>query len=72
MGARVHGPVTGGGMMSPAQYSSSPVPLYLLPQALSEEIRKRGDTITEVWIRRTAGHTYVLRIRHAKRGDRGD
>ncbi|HQK56771.1 MAG TPA: hypothetical protein PLE70_09550 [Methanolinea sp.] len=55
-----------------AQYSTSPVPLFLLPQALSEEIKKHGDTIAEVKIRRTAGHSYILRVRHGKRGDRSD
>jgi len=56
--------------MPMAQHSTSPVPLYLLPQALSEEIKKFGDAI--VRIRRTTGHNYVLKVKHEKRGDRGD
>lgn len=59
-------------MMTVAQYSTSPVPLYLIPQALSEEIRKHGDTIAEVTVRRTAGHTYILQVSHETRGDSGD
>lgn len=58
--------------MPMAQHSTPPVPLYLLPQALSEEIKKHGDTIAEVRIKRTAGHSYILRVRHQKRGDRSD
>lgn len=55
-----------------AQHSTSPVPLYLLPQALSEEIKKYGDAIISVRINRTAGHSYVLKVKHERRGDRGD
>lgn len=58
--------------MPTSQHSTSPVPLNLLPQALSEEIKKYGDAIADVRIKRTAGHSYVLRVRHEKRGDRGD
>ena len=54
------------------QHSTSPVPLYLLPQALAEEIKKYGDTIAEIRIRRTTGHNYVLKVKHEKRGDCGD
>jgi len=55
-----------------AQHSTSPVPLYLLPQALSEEIKKYGDTIAEIRVRRTTGHNYFLKVKHERRGDRGD
>ncbi len=58
--------------MPMAQHSTSPVPLYLLPQALAEEIKKYGDAIAEVRIRRTTGHNYVLKVKHERRGDRGD
>ncbi|HQA81232.1 MAG TPA: hypothetical protein PLV96_10605 [Methanoregulaceae archaeon] len=58
--------------MPMTQYSTSPVPLYLLPQALSEEIKKYGDAIAEVRIRRTTGHNYFLKVKHERRGDRGD
>jgi len=55
-----------------AQHSTSPVPLYLLPQALSDEIKKYGDAIAEVRVKRTAGHNYILRVKHELRGERGD
>lgn len=35
-------------------------PLYLIPQALSEEIHTKGDSIDSVSIRRTAGHNYKI------------
>ncbi|KUG05755.1 hypothetical protein ASZ90_016813 [hydrocarbon metagenome] len=58
--------------MAMAQHSTSPVPLYLIPQALSEEIKKYGDTIAEVRVRRTSGHNYILKVKHERRGDRSD
>lgn len=58
--------------MPMTQHSTSPVPLYLLLQALAEEIKKYGDTIAEIRVRRTTGHNYVLKVKHERRGDRGD
>ncbi|HNW80246.1 MAG TPA: hypothetical protein PLM60_00495 [Methanoregulaceae archaeon] len=55
-----------------AQHSTSPVPLYLIPQALSEEIKKYGDAIAEVRVKRTTGHNYILRVKHERKGDRVD
>jgi|GEM_PF-2673905 hypothetical protein len=37
--------VTGRGLMALSHHSTAPVPLFLIPQALSEEIRKYGDAI---------------------------
>lgn len=51
-------------------HSTRPVPLYLLPQTLSEEIRKYGDSITGMLIHRTSGHSYIIKIRRNPRGDR--
>jgi len=58
--------------MPMAQHSTSPVPLYLIPQALSEEIKKYGDAIAEVRVKRTTGHNYILRVKHERKGDRVD
>lgn len=44
--------------------TANPVPLYLIPQALSHEIHQFGDTIAEVHIRRTTGHFYILHVQH--------
>ncbi|HZD43371.1 MAG TPA: hypothetical protein VE134_04865 [Methanomicrobiales archaeon] len=43
-----------------------PVPLYLIPQALSQEIHRLRDAILEVRIRRTAGHNYKITVKTAK------
>jgi len=55
-----------------AEYYAGPVPLYLIPQALSTEIRRVGDSITEIRIRRTSGHNYRLRICHDEKEGSGD
>jgi hypothetical protein len=42
--------------------SAGPVPLYLIPQALSEEIRELRDTIVEIQIKRTNGHNFRINL----------
>jgi hypothetical protein len=39
---------------------TSPVPLYLIPQALSLELRQEGTNLSEVNIRRTSSHLYLI------------
>jgi hypothetical protein len=52
------------------EHAAGPVPLYLIPQALSAEIHRLGDAIAEVDIRRTQGHNYLITVREsAGRGD---
>lgn len=51
-------------------HSTEPVPLYLIPQTLSEEIRKYGDSITGMQIHRTSGHSFIIKIRHDPAGER--
>ena len=49
--------------------SAGPVPLYLIPQALSEEIRELKDAIVEIRIKRTSGHNYRINLfSNAKEG----
>jgi len=50
--------------MTLSEFTTTPVPLYLIPQALSTEIHRLGDTIVEVRLRRTSGHNYILNIHH--------
>ena len=67
------GPATrafGGGLMAFGSHTSEPVPLYLIPQTIAEEVRKYGDSIAEVRVRRTSGHCYLINIRHEVRGER--
>lgn len=42
--------------------STGPVPLYLIPQALSAEIHRHGNAIAGVQVRRTRHHSYRLTI----------
>jgi hypothetical protein len=58
--------------MAVIHHTTEPVPLYLIPKTLSEEIRKYGDAISEVRVRRTAGHTYLIKIKHESRGDKNE
>ena len=44
------------------QVSTDPVPLYLIPQALSAEIHRHGNAIAGVQVRRTRNHSYKLTI----------
>jgi hypothetical protein len=62
----------GGGLMSVINHTTEPVPLYLIPKTLSEEIRKYGDAISEVRVRRTAGHNYLIKIKHEVRGGQNE
>jgi hypothetical protein len=54
------------------EFTTSPVPLYLNPQALSSEIHRLRDAITEVYIRRTSGQNYILNIHHEEPEDSHD
>ena len=40
--------------------SSKVYPLYLIPQALAEEIHSKGDSIETIFVKRTAGHSYKI------------
>ena len=42
--------------------STDPVPLYLIPQALSAEIHRHGNAIAGVQVCRTRHHSYRLTI----------
>jgi len=59
-------------LMAVSEFTTSPVPLYLIPQALSSEIHRFRDAITEVHIRRTSGHNYILNIHHEEPEDSHD
>ncbi|HOT03978.1 MAG TPA: hypothetical protein PK069_07355 [Methanolinea sp.] len=43
-------------------HTTGPVPLYLIPQALSTEIHEHRDGIIEVRIRRTRYHQYLITL----------
>ncbi|MBN1194547.1 MAG: hypothetical protein JXA08_04275 [Methanomicrobiaceae archaeon] len=55
------------------EHAAGPVPLYLIPQALSTEIHRLGGTIAEITVTRTGGHGYAIRIRtHAQEAGRDE
>ena len=56
--------------MAFGSHTTEPVPLYLIPQTVAEEVRKYGDSIAEVRVRRTSGHCYLIKIKHEVRGER--
>ena len=62
----------GGGLMAEIHHTTEPVPLYLIAKTLSEEIRKYGDAISEIRVRRTAGHTYLIKIKHESQGEQDE
>jgi len=53
--------------------AAGPVPLYLIPQALSKEIRELRDAIVEIRVKRTSGHNYLINlIATPKEGTNGE
>jgi hypothetical protein len=46
-----------------------PVPLYLIPKAVSSEIQRIGAPIKEMHITRTTGHHYRIAIVREPEGD---
>ncbi len=46
----------------PETYTTGPVPLYLIPQALSTKLHQHRDEILEVHIRRTRNHQYLITL----------
>ena len=49
--------------------AAGPVPLYLIPQALSQEIHELKDTIVEVRITRSHGHNYRIDLLASAKGE---
>ncbi|WP_225353843.1 hypothetical protein [Methanolacinia petrolearia] len=50
--------------------TADPVPLYLIPQALSKEIRELGESIIGIDVRRTRGHNYSISMITSAKGGR--
>ena len=42
------------------------VPLFLVPQAVAEEIRRYGHAVREIHVRRTRNHQYVIETRRGE------
>jgi len=47
------------------------IPLYLVPHVIALGIRKRGESVFRISVKRTKQHLYTIRIRTAKKEGRG-
>jgi len=52
--------------------AAGPVPLFLIPQALSKEIRETGEAVLEILVKRTRGHNYNITVVSAAREVKND
>jgi len=50
------------GTSSPEGINVSPVPLFLVPRAVADEIRRHGRAVREINVRRTRNHQYVISV----------
>ena len=52
---------------SPAEeISVTPVPLFLVPQAVAAEIRRHGRAVREICVRRTRNHQYIVSVERGR------
>jgi hypothetical protein len=54
------------GTSSPEGISVSPVPLFLVPRAVADEIRRHGRAVREINVRRTRNHQYAISIERGR------
>lgn len=54
------------GISSPEEISVSPVPLFLVPRAIADEIRRHGRAVREISVRRTRNHQYAISIERGR------
>ena len=50
------------GISSREEINVSPVPLFLVPQAVAGAIRRHGRAVREVHVRRTRNHQYTVTV----------
>ena len=55
------------GTSSPEEISVSPVPLFLVPRAVADEIRRHGRAVREINVRRTRNHQYAISVGRGRR-----
>ena len=53
---------TAGGMSSPEGINVTLVPLYLIPKAVADEIRRHGRRVRVIHVRRTRNHQYTVEV----------
>lgn len=54
------------GISSPEEINVSPVPLFLVPQAVASEIRRHGRAVREINVRRTRNHQYAISVERGR------
>jgi len=53
---------TAGGTSSPEGINVTLVPLYLIPKAVADEIRRHGRRVRVIHVRRTRNHQYTVEV----------
>ena len=53
---------TAGGTSSPEGINVTLVPLYLIPKAVADEIRRHKQAIRVIHVRRTRNHQYTVEV----------
>ncbi len=54
------------GTSPPEGISVTPVPLFLVPQAVAAEIRRHGRAVREINVRRTKNHQYTVSVERGR------
>ena len=54
------------GISSREEINISPVPLFLVPQAVAGAIRRHGRAVREVHVRRTRNHQYTVTVERGR------
>ncbi|MDV2482454.1 hypothetical protein F8E02_10670 [Methanoculleus sp. Wushi-C6] len=50
------------GTSAPEEINVSPVPLFLVPRVVADEIRRHGRAIREINVHRTRNHHYTITV----------
>ncbi|MHC1625798.1 MAG: hypothetical protein ACXQTN_00430 [Methanoculleaceae archaeon] len=54
------------GASSAEEINVSPVPLFLVPRAVADEIRRHGQAVRAINVRRTRNHQYAISVERGR------
>ncbi|BBL68798.1 hypothetical protein [Methanoculleus chikugoensis] len=54
------------GISVPEEINVSPVPLFLVPRVVADEIRRHGRAVREITVRRTRNHQYLINVERGR------
>ena len=54
------------GTSAPEEINVSPVPLFLVPRVVADEIRRHGRAVREITVRRTRNHQYTISVERGR------